>query len=479
MIKNRLRKKLVKTKFVCTLGPSSSNAKVIEKLIRAGMKVARFNFSHSTPEEHYKVIKLVRKVAKRLNKPIAILQDLPGPKLRIGRLKKRAIFLERGKIVTLTIDDLEGDESIISVNYKNLPKEVKKGTLIYLSDGLIKLQVISKDERNVRCRVMNSGELASGKGIAIPKIKLKIPAVTKLDEEYLKFGLNIDVDYIAISFVRSVDDVNVAREIAKRTGKDVAIISKIEKGEALKNIDQIIDCSDGIMVARGDLGVDIGVDKIPIAQKEIISKCNQAGKPVIVATQILDSMIHNPTPTRAEVTDIANAILDGADALMLSDETAIGRYPVEALKVLVKVSKRAEETIPYEQIITSRKPLTKAISAVVSHAACQAGIELGIKAIVAPTRSGLTAKRVSRYRPPFPIIALTSNENVMRKLCLVWGIYPFLVKEFESLDLMLKESIIITKNCKVANKGDKVIVVAGDPKGPTGGTDFMKVQIIS
>jgi len=456
---------MIKTKFICTIGPSSSKPKIISRLIKEGMSIARLNFSHSTPEEHSKLLKIIRREAEKLNKPLGILQDLPGLKLRIGKLKKR-LYLRKGDIVTLTTYD----DNSIPVNFDDLPKVVKIGGQIFLSDGLIRLIVLDKDEKSLKCKVMNDGELVSGKGLVIPNLKMDAPSLTEKDIEYLKFGLKIGVDFIALSFVRNSKDVLLAKDLVK---KDAFIISKIERGEALKNLDEIIEVSDGIMVARGDLGVDIGFEKIPVVQKEIIAKCNKLGKPVIVATQILDSMVNNPIPTRAEVTDIANAILDGADALMLSDETAIGKYPIDALKMLAKVSKKTEE-----RIFNLRENESKEVSEVVSYVACKAGMELKVKALVAPTRSGLTARRLSKYRPPFPIIALTPNERVKRILCLFWGVFPYKTREFESIDAMLEEAERIVKEDKIAKRGDRIVIVSGDPKGIIGETNLIKVHRI-
>jgi len=469
----------IRTKIICTIGPSSSSIGILEQLARAGMDVARINFSHGTYEEHLQLINHIRKVSENLSKPIAILQDIPGPKIRIGRFKEGSVQLRQGSTFTLSTKPIEGDETKVTVNYGGLPKDVKVNDVIFLADGSIKLQVVKKGRSDVRCKVLVGGELLSGKGANIPEVRLKVPALTKHDVDHVSFGLEHGVDFLALSFVRAGRDVEEARSIIKQRGGETPIIAKIESKEAIENLDSILEASDGAMVARGDLGVEMNVEKVPMVQKKIIEKCNRLGKPVITATQMLESMVKNRSPTRAEVTDVANAILDGTDAVMLSEETAVGRFPVEAVEVLSKVASATEAELPFEQILNLRKPtLTTATEDVICFAACETASALNASAIVAPTRTGLTARRVSKYRPKAPIVALTPNEGVVRQLVLWWGIHPIQIGRVRTVDALFAEAEKAVRQSKLADAGDKIVVVAGDPREPLGVTNLLKVQYI-
>jgi pyruvate kinase len=478
----KLKKSLTwtRTKIVCTIGPASGSSKILEKMANAGMNVARLNFSHGTHDEHLKYIKRIRAVSEKLEKPIAILQDLPGPRIRVGRLNGRVLALKKGTNIILTTQTEKHNSTHIPVNYKNIVKEVKRGDVIFLSDGTIKLKVLDVTGSEVVCHVLTGGNLVSGKGVNIPGRQLDISLFTEEDIRHLNFGLKQDVDFVALSFVRSKNDIEYVRNLISDAGASVQIIAKIEKQEAVRNIDQIISSADGVMIARGDLGVEVGVEVVPLIQKEIIDKCNRAGKPVITATQMLDSMVNNPSPTRAEVADVANAIFDGTDGVMLSEETAIGKYPVEAVSMLSKISFTVEKELPYGQILSARKASLQPVPEdAISYAACQIALDLHAIAIVSFTRSGSTARRISRYRTPSPIIALTPNEKILNQLVLSWGVYPFMTEKRNETSSLFVEAERKVLDESLAKIGDKIIIVAGDPAGPEGTTNMLKVHTIS
>jgi len=447
-------------------------------LIQAGMDVARINFAHGTHEDHARDIKTIRQVSKRLDRPVAILQDLPGPKLRVGRLPSEPMHLLRLDTVTLTTKPSSA-RGKIPVPYPELPRAVRKGDTIFLADGSIKLEVLGVRGGEVQCRVLNPGDLTSGKGVNLPRLRARVPAVTKEDAEHLKFGLENGVDIVAVSFVQKGEDIREARKIAENHGQKIFVVAKIEKREAVQDLESIVRESNGVMVARGDLGVELNLESVPIIQKRIIHEANKLGKPVITATQMLESMVSSPTPTRAEVADVANAILDGTDAVMLSEETAIGKYPVEAVGMLERVAQETERFLPREITPQRRAWREHSQEDALALAACETALQVSASAIVTPTRTGQTARRVSKYHPPLPILAFTSHERVQRQLLLSWGVHALLAEEFGSTEAIFREAERAASSMKLSKKGDRIVIVAGDPKGPTGRTDLLKIHIVS
>ena len=462
------------TKIVCTIGPASSSPSVLGHMIHAGMDVARINFSHGTYEEHLKSIKAIRKVSHSLRRPVAILQDLPGPKLRVGKLASDPMHLRRLDTITLTTKPSKA-KGKIPVAYPDLPKAVRKGDMVYLADGSIRLEVLRTTRDEVEGRVLVGGDLVSGKGLNLPRLRTRVPAITREDREHLHFGLENNLDIVAVSFVQRAEDIRMARRVAKEKGREIFVVAKIEKKEAVEDLEEIVKEADGVMVARGDLGVELSLERIPIVQKRIIFEANRSAKPVITATQMLESMISSPSPTRAEVTDIANAIIDGSDALMLSEETAIGGYPVEAVKVLQKVAQETERYLPKEITQQRRMWHENSQEDAIAFAACETALQISAAAIVTPTRTGKTARRVSKYRPPLPIVALTSHVDVEKQLLLSWGVQT-VRREIESTDSIFTEAEKTVQRLKLARKGDTIVIVSGDPKGPMGRTDLLKIQ---
>ena len=471
---------MIKTKIVCTIGPASSSYEKIEKLIQGGMDVARLNFSHGSHKEHHQVIENIRQASLKTNESVAILQDLGGPKIRIGKIEKEPIFLKKGSSFILTNREVPGDEQRVSVTFSSLPLKVKKGDRIFLADGTLELKVKELTPTDIICRIIRGGELTSHKGINIPNISMDIPSLTEKDYQDILFGIENKVDFIGLSFTRNAEDVLRARKFLKENGaEDISLIAKIEKKEAVDNLKEIIETSDGIMIARGDLGVEIPLENVPLVQKNIIKRCNLAGKPVITATQMLMSMVNVPRPTRAEVTDVANAILDGTDAIMLSEETAIGNYPLEAVETMNKIALRVEKAIDYEKILSERSLSVKPTNPdAISHATCQVALDLKAKAIVTFTLSGSTARMVSRYRPPVPIIAASTQDSTVRKLALSWGVYPFKSDELENTDDMIEKSKKIALKTGLAKSGDKIIITAGIPFKIPGTTNLLKVETL-
>jgi pyruvate kinase len=462
-----------RTKIVCTIGPVSASEKILKGLIQGGMNVARLNFSHGDYAFHRRVIQLIRRLERRLDRPVAILQDLPGPKIRIGAIAGDRVRLQSRRPFVLTTRNIVGDQDAISVNYKGLTKSVKKGDPILLGDGEIELEVVKVGKHSVTCRVTVGGILGSHKGIHFPQSSLNIRALTTHDKEDLAFGIEHKVDMIALSFVRNSNDIVYARQEMKRRGAAIPIIAKIEKHEALGQIDAILEQVDGIMVARGDLGLEIPLQRIPAMQKMMIRKANALGKPVITATQMLRSMVQNPRPTRAEVADIANAILDGTDALMLSEESAAGDYPVETVKTMAQV---AEET---EQILEPRYELARAkksIPEAISFAAISLARDLKVAAFLIPTSSGSTARMIARYRPQTPIIAISPEPQTIKTLCLAWGVYPVPVKGFQSTDIMIQVAQKKALQLNFVKRGDLVAITAGLPLHQAGTTNMITVK---
>lgn len=469
-----------KTKIVCTIGPATESEEMLAKIIDQGMNVARLNFSHQTQNEHKERIDRIKKVRELMDKPIAIMLDTKGPEVRTGNFENGKIEVQTGDEFTLTTEDILGNEKISSITYKNLPKDVKIGDFILIDDGLIELEVMSKDDKQVVCLVKNGGEIANHKGVNIPGVNIGLPSLTEKDKSDILFAIETELDFIAASFVRKAQDVIAIRKILEENGgEDIQIISKIENREGVDNIDEIISLSDGIMVARGDLGVEIPPEEVPLVQKMIIKKCNEAGKPVITATQMLDSMMRNPRPTRAEVTDTANAILDGTDAIMLSGETAAGKYPEESVKTMNNIAIKIEDSINYIELLRSKtigRDIT--ITNAISHATCSTAQDLGAAVIVTPTSSGYTAVAVSKYRPKSIIVASTPHDSVMRKLALTWGVYPVKSKNVETTDDIINMAVQSVVEQGYARQGDLIVITAGVPVGEAGSTNLIKVHTI-
>lgn len=469
-----------KTKIVCTIGPASENPKMLEKLMQSGMNVARLNFSHGTHEEHKTRIENIKRTRDKLGKHIPIMLDTKGPEVRLGTFKKGSEEIFSGQKFTLTTRDVKGDNTIVEISYKALPEEVKIGTRILIADGLIELTVIDKNDTDVICQVVNGGIISDRKNVNVPGATSKLPAITQKDISDINFGIDNDIDFIAASFIRKVSDVlEIRKLLEQRKAYNIQIIAKIENQEGVDNCDEILKVSDGIMVARGDLGVEIPTEDMPLVQKLLISKANALGKPVITATQMLESMIRNPRPTRAEVTDIANAILDGTDAVMLSGETAAGKYPVEAVSTMAAVAERTEKALDYRKKMQKEDTEdTVTVTNAISFASCAAATDLGASAIITPTQSGSTARMVSKYRPKAPIVAATPNKKVSRELNLSFGVYPVIVEPTDSTDEMIQHSVDRALEAGLIGSGDLVVITAGIPVGVAGTTNLIKVHVV-
>lgn len=468
-----------KTKIICTIGPASEDAETIKQMILNGMNVARLNFSHGTYEEHQRRMDLVNNVAAELDKPVAIMLDTKGPEIRTGKLKAGKIRLQSGQRFVLTTRETSGDENEVQVSYSRLAAEVQSGTTILLADGLINLHVEETTATDIVCTVVNGGELGEKKGVNVPGVRINMPFLSPKDVSDIQFGIEKGVDFIAASFVRCAEDVLEIRRIVEGRGADIEIIAKIESQGGVDNLEDIIKVADGVMVARGDLGVEIPAEEVPLVQKKVIDKCNYTGKVVIIATQMLDSMIVNPRPTRAEVSDVANAIFDGADAIMLSGESAAGKYPVEAVETMARIAKRAEESLPYKEIL-ERKRLqgTKSVTDAISYATCTTASNLGISSIITATEQGTTARMVAKYRPEANILAVTPSPKIMKKMALVWGVYPILARETKGTDELLDESLSVCLEKNFIEQGDMVVLTAGSPSGISGGTNLIKVHVV-
>ena len=469
-----------KTKIVCTLGPASQSEETLTKLIENGLNVCRFNFSHGSHEEHKERMDIVKKVRDELKKPVAILLDTKGPEIRTGNFADPEVFLEEGSKFIITMADVIGNKEMCTVSYKGLAEDVVEGDTILIVDGLVGLKVENVVGEEIHCVVENSGIVKNHKGVNVPGVKINLPALTPKDISDIEFGITQGIDFIAASFVRKASDVLAIREVLENNNAtDIQIISKIENQEGVDNLDEILQVSDGLMVARGDLGVEIPTEDIPIVQKQMIKKCNALGKPVITATQMLDSMIRNPRPTRAEVTDVANAIYDGTDAIMLSGETAAGKYPVEAVKVMAAIAKRIEETLDYDTILRSKGLNNTNVTDAISYATCTTAKSLTASGIVTSTSSGYTARMVSKFRPKTPIIAATPNERTSRQLSLSWGVYTVMCEQAENTDDLIDNSIEASKNEGYIHEGELVVITTGVPTGVSGTTNLIKVQVIS
>jgi len=452
---------------------------MIERLIRSGMNVARINRSHGSFQEHAGYLSMVRQTARRLNSSVAILLDLPGPKYRTGEMKGGSAFLRRGDEVILTSRDIDGDSQIIPLNFSTLSKDVKIGNTILVDDGAIQLRVREIRGKDIISRVIVGGTITSRRGVVVPGARVSEPFLTPILRENLEFAVQQKPDYIALSFVTRAEEIEEVRDILKRTDTNIPIISKIERGEAVKNFGEILAASDGIMVARGDLGVEIPLKNIPHVQKELIRRSNMAFKAVITATQMLESMVNSPRPTRAEVTDVANAILDGTDAVMLSAETSIGKYPAQSVKMMSQIAAETEHHLRYEELLTDRGNwLKKQTDELISYSACNTAHWLKAAAIVAFTQSGSTARRVSKYRPRTPVIAMTPDQEVARRLILYWGVLAFHTPRLTSVDDLFKAGTRLAAELGIAKSGDLIVITGGLPIGVTGSTNLLKVQQI-
>ena len=471
---------LRKTKIICTLGPAVDSEEMIRTLIRAGMDAARFNFSHGSHEEHLQRLTLLKSVRDTMGRPVATILDTKGPEIRIRSFAEKSICLEAGDSFTLTTRDEVGDRAHVSVTYEKLHEELQPGQEILIDDGLVALKVDAIQGRDIRCTVENGGSLSANKSINIPGVHIHLPALTERDISDIQFGVANDFDFIAASFVRRAADVQAVRQVLHDCGGDgIRIIAKIENQEGVDNIDEILTVSDGIMVARGDLGVEIPAARVPILQKQIIRKGLQAGKPVITATQMLDSMIRNPRPTRAEVSDVANAVFDGTSCVMLSGETANGNYPVEALSAMVGIVEEAEQSIHYWRRFEKLMGMTASnIDDAITHTCCLTAKDLNAKAILVATSSGRTARMICRYRPACPVAALTMHEKVRRQLAISWGVIPFLTGEVTSTDRIFSLSAEVARKEGLVQNGDTVVITAGIPLGKSGSTNLIKAQII-
>lgn len=467
-----------KTKIICTLGPASSDAETIREMISAGMDVARFNFSHGTQESHLKVFKTLVKVRNEMRAHVATILDTRGPEIRIKTFKNDKIFLENGSDFILTTNDIIGDENSVAITYKDLPRDIAIGSPILIDDGLIELQVVSKTDTDIVCKVMVGGELGNRKGINLPDTRFSMPYLNKNDAEDIVFGIRAGFDFIAASFIRNKDDLKVIRELLDANGGNhVRIIAKIENAEGIHNIQEIIQNSDAVMIARGDMGVEIALEEIPVIQKKIIKETIKAGGPVITATQMLESMVNHSRPTRAETTDVANAIYDGTSVIMLSGETANGKYPVEAVRTMAKIAERAENAIDYKTRFFKHATGEDALDTTdaISHATCLIAYNLNAKAIITVTELGATARMISRFRSEIPIIACTPNNTTLRQLSLSWGCTAIMVGEEKVTDVLFETAVNAALHEGLVNEGDLVVLTAGLPLGVAGTTNLIKV----
>ena len=467
-----------KTKIVCTLGPSTDNEDVLKQLMLEGMNVARCNFSHGVYEEHKKRMDMVKKIRKEVKKPVAILLDTKGPEVRVKQFKDGKVTLQEGQLFTLTSEELEGTQEKVSVTYSRLYEDLEVGMKVLIDDGLIEMRVEKVEQTNIVCRVINGGTVSNNKGINVPDVNLSMPYLSEKDREDILFGISQDVDFIAASFVQNKEDIlQLRRLLDKNGGEDIKIIAKIENAQGVENIDEIIEVSDGIMIARGDMGVEIPYEEVPVIQKMIIKKVYQLGKQVITATQMLESMIKNPRPTRAEATDIANAVYDGTSAIMLSGETAAGAYPVEAVKTMVRIAERTEQDVDYrKRFFHHDRNANPDITDAICHATCTTAHDLNAKAIVTVTKSGRSARMISGYRPASDIIGCATSEKVCRQINLAWGVIPILIKEEKDVYDLFDNALIAAEKMKLLEKGDLTVITSGVPIGISGTTNMIKVQ---
>lgn len=465
-----------KTKIICTIGPASDSEEKLRALIEAGMNVARFNFSHGTHEEHKEKFKRLMRVRREMGKPVATLMDTKGPEIRLRDFEGGTVMLEKGKGFTLTTEEVMGTAQRASITYKDLVKDVSKGGSILIDDGLIELRIDNVTDTDIHCTVVNGGPVSNHKGVNVPDTDLSMPFISEQDRADIEFGCKMGYEYIAASFTRTADDVRQIREILDAHKSRMKIIAKIESTQGVNNIEEILDAADGVMVARGDLGVEVPMEEVPIYQKKIIALAEARGKIVVTATQMLDSMMHNPRPTRAEATDVANAIYDGTTAIMLSGETASGSYPVEAVQTMSRIAEAAEKDIDYRRRFMQRPDEVDAdITTAISHSTCMVAQDIGAKAIVTVTMSGFTARRISKYKPTCPIVACAVSEPVACQMNLLFGVIPLNIPQQDNEEMLFEAAVMAAKNAGIAQKGDKVVLTAGVPLGETGNTNMIRV----
>ncbi|MGJ5631118.1 pyruvate kinase [Nostoc sp. CALU 1950] len=477
----QLRDSLRRTKIVATIGPATSSPEMLKAIIEAGATTLRLNFSHGTHADHQRSIRLIRQTAFELNQPVAILQDLQGPKIRLGKFDNGSIVLAKGDRFTLTNRPVVGTQEISCVTYDYLAEEVPVGAKILLDDGRVEMVVeeINRDKGDLHCRITVPGKLSNNKGVNFPGVYLSIKAMTDKDREDLMFGLDQGVDWVALSFVRNPQDMIEIKELISSTGKQVPVVAKIEKHEAIEQMEAILALCDGVMVARGDLGVELPAEDVPVLQKRLIATANRLGIPIITATQMLDSMVSNPRPTRAEVSDVANAILDGTDAVMLSNETAVGSFPVEAVATMARIAERMEQEESQHLNLRSVRDARRSIPNAISQAVGQIAEQLGAAAIMTLTQTGATARNVSKFRPQTPILAVTPHVNVARQLQMVWGVKPLLVLGLPSTGQTFQAAINVAQELKLLSEGDLVVMTAGTLQGISGSTDLIKVEVVT
>ena len=475
-----------KTKIICTMGPNTNDRELMKKLVENGMDIARFNFSHGDHAEQKERMNMLKNIREEVGRPVAILLDTKGPEIRTGLLKEgKKVILETGQTFTLTTEVVEGDANRVSITYDGLAEDVEIGKRILIDDGLIELEVKKIADTEIVCKVLNGGELGQRKGVNVPNVPVRLPALTEKDREDIVFGIQQGVDFIAASFVRSAEGILEIKALLKEhKAPHIPIIAKIENAEGIKNIDEILHCADGIMVARGDLGVEIPAQEVPYLQKWLIQKCNDNYKPVITATQMLDSMIRNPRPTRAEVTDVANAVYDGTDAVMLSGETAQGKYPLEALQMMVEIVKNTEQHLDYDTLLSkAQENRKKSISSAIGYSSVATAASLGASCIITPTASGATARVVSKFRPEATIVGVSPNEESLRRMQIYRGVYPIKSIPYQTTDEICDEAIDLAKAKGFAETGDIVVVTAGIPspnvkKGREGMSNMMRIAIV-
>ncbi len=468
-----------KTKIVCTLGPATDDYAVLKNMIRAGMNVARLNFSHSTYDEHKRRMDMVKRARKELGVAVAILLDTKGPEIRVQTFENGSVELKKGNKFTLTTRNIVGNETGVSISYEDLPKYVKKGARILVNDGLIELVVDSVNATDIVTTILNDGTLSNRKSINMPDTFIDMPYLSDVDRADIEFGIEQDVDYIAMSFVRSVDDVRIVKRLLnEHDANNIQLIAKLENRSGVDNMQSILAECDGLMVARGDMGVEIPFEELPGIQKDIISRCYRQGKKVITATQMLESMVNNPRPTRAEISDVANAVYDGSSAIMLSGETAAGKYPVDAVRTMATIAEHAENGINFKKRFHALDPDIKTVTDAVSHSTCAAAFDLDAKAIIAVSQSGYTARKISRFRPTAPIIAPTTSHKAYNQLALNWGVLPTLSKMQDSSDDLFRHVVNCALNTGLVAEGDLVVIAAGVPVGVSGNTNTMRIETV-